>query len=47
MSLLSFTGTKDLIAWLDKFNKVANANNMSDERKLQVVSAYLRGIAAN
>jgi len=45
--LPSFTGTEDPIAWLDEFNKAANANNMSDERKLQVVSAYLRGIAAN
>ena len=45
--LSSFTGTEDLITWLDEFNKAANANNMQDERKLQVVSAYLRGIAAN
>ena len=47
MPLPTFSGNEDPVAWLDEFNRAANANNMSDTRKLQIVSAYLRGIAAN
>ena len=38
--------SQDLISQLEDFEKAANANGISDARKLQVVPAYLKGAAA-
>ena len=46
--LPTFSGNshEDPINWLDEFERSANANNITDNRKRQIVSAYLRGVAA-
>ena len=37
---------EDPINWIDEFEWSANANNITNERKIEIVPAYLRGVAA-
>ena len=41
-----FDGTSDPITWIENFEKVATANELTNVRKLAVVPAYLTGTAA-
>ena len=38
--------SQDPISWLEDFENAATANGLTDNRKLQVVPAYLKGAAA-
>ncbi|CAG8747670.1 8989_t:CDS:1, partial [Cetraspora pellucida] len=44
----SFSGSddEDPIEWFDDFERAAEANNWTDERKLKIASGYLKGLAA-
>ena len=41
-----YGGNQDPITWIIDFDKACNANGISDNNKLQVASAYLKGAAA-
>ncbi|CAG8831827.1 54_t:CDS:1, partial [Gigaspora rosea] len=40
------TDDKDPFEWLDDFEKVAKANNWTEERRVKIASGYLKEIAA-
>jgi len=40
-----FGGDQDPISWLRDFTNACNANGINDNRKIEVVSAYLKGAA--
>ena len=37
---------QDPISWIEEFEKAATANNYTDDCKLQIVQAHLKGTAA-
>jgi len=41
-----YGGNQDPITWIIDFDKACNANGISDDNKLQVAPAYLKGAAA-
>jgi hypothetical protein len=41
-----YAGNQDPLAWIEEFEKACNANGISNDRKIQVVPAYLKGAAA-
>jgi hypothetical protein len=38
-------GNQDLIEWLEGFERACNANQVHDDRALQLVKSYLKGTA--
>jgi Retrotransposon gag protein/Zinc knuckle len=41
-----YGGNQDPVAWLEEFTRACNANGLNNNRKLQVVPAYLKGPAS-
>jgi len=41
-----YGGNQDPIAWLEEFTRACNANGIANNRKLEVVPAYLKGAAS-
>ncbi|RHZ83560.1 hypothetical protein Glove_91g117 [Diversispora epigaea] len=39
--------TEDPVEWIASFNRAANANNWTSNRKLQIAPGYLKGVAAH
>src|SRR2546427_822647 len=41
-----YGNSQDLISWLENFENAATANGLTDNQKLQVISAYLKRAVA-
>ena len=45
VKISTYDGTTDPTTWLEDFESAATANNLTQDRKLQVAPVYLKGIA--